>query len=101
MAAERESLETRVAKIEGAMPFLGTREDIGELRGEISELRSELHDEIGKLRSEMHSEFGTVRSEIAELRGEMRAEVRSIRWTMTWAISLLGVGMGVLMFVLR
>jgi len=31
----------------------------------------------------------------------MRAGLKSIRRTMTWAISLLGVGLGVLMFVLR
>ena len=125
-----ESLESRVAKLEGALPFLGTKEDIGELRNEIGVLRNELHDaigslrnemlseigtlrnemhsEIGTLRSEMHSEIGTLRSEMhshnGSLRadvGELRGELKSLRWITTLGLTLLGVVMGVLMFVLN
>lgn len=111
MAAETattESLETRVAKLEGALPFLGTKEDIGELRNEISALRSKMHSEISALRSEMHDAIGTLRNEMHSQHGSLRAEVgelrgelKSLRWTTTLGLTLLGVVMGVLMFVLR
>ena len=99
-----ESLDVRMARLEGALPYLATKEDIsdlrGELRSEIGALGSRVDGEIGKLRKEM----GEMRGEIGELRGEIgqnRVEIKSLRWTMTWAISLMGVGLGVLMFVLR
>ena len=95
--ATTESLETRVAKLEGALPFLGTKEDIGGLRNEISALRSEMHDAIGALRSEMQSEIGKLRGEVGELRGELK----SLRWTIAWSTSLLGVVLGVLIVVTR
>ena len=125
-----ESLDVRMARVEGALPYLATKEDIsdlrGELRSEIGELRSALQGDIGALGSKIDGEIGSLRSEmqgdigalgskidkeIGSLRGEMskmrveigenRVEIKSLRWTMTWAISLMGVGLGVLMFVLR
>ncbi len=96
-----ESLDVRMARLEGALPFLATKEDISELRGEMRSetgaLRSELQSEIGALGSKIDGEIGKMRGEM----GEMRGEIKSLRWTMTWTISLLGVGLGVLMFVLR
>ena len=92
MAAEStmESLEVRMARQEGAMPFLSTKEDISnlraDLRGEIGELSADLRGEIGELRAEL-------RGEIGELRGEMKI--------MRWSIALLGVVLSVLMFVFR
>ncbi len=110
-----ESLDVRMARLEGALPFLATKEDISDLRGEmrseisaqgsktsgeIGALAGRVDGEIGKLRKEM----GELRGEIGELRGEIgqnRVEIKSLRWTMTWTVSLMGVGLGVLMFVLR
>ena len=71
MATETSVLDTldiRLAKIEGALPYLSTKEDISDLRGEI---------------------------------GEIRGEIKSLRWSITWSMSLMGVGLGVLMFVLQ
>ncbi|MCY4526557.1 MAG: hypothetical protein OXB89_08095 [Anaerolineaceae bacterium] len=62
------TLDTRLAKIEGALPYLASKEDISDLRGEI---------------------------------GEIRGEIKSLRWSITWSMSLLGVILSVLMFVLR
>ncbi len=110
-----ESLDVRMARVEGALPYLATKEDIsdlrGELRSEIGSLRSELQGDIGTLGGKMDKEIGSLRGEMSAMRGEMgkmrveigenRVEIKSLRWTMTWAISLLGVGLGALMFVLR
>ena len=57
----------------------------------------------------MQGDIGTLGGKMdrsARWRGDeqMRVEIgeiKSLRWTMTWAISLMGVGLGVLMFVLR
>ena len=110
-----ESLDVRMARMEGALPYLATKEDISdlrdELRSEIGALGSELQGEIGALGSRVDGEIGSLRGEMGKMRGEIgelrgeigqnRVEIKSLRWTMTWAISLLGVGLGVLMFVLR
>ena len=103
-----ESLDVRMARLEGTLPYLSTKEDIsdlrGELRSEIGSLRSELQGDIGTLGGKMDKEIGSLRGEMSKMRveiGENRVEIKSLRWTMTWAISLLGVGLGVLMFVLR
>ncbi|HHT9136052.1 MAG TPA: hypothetical protein ACFYEK_02290 [Candidatus Wunengus sp. YC60] len=52
--------------------------DIGNVRGELGQLRNEVKSEIGsvrteigQLRSEMKSEIGSVRGEIAQLRNEI------------------------------
>ena len=103
-----ESLDVRMARVEGALPYLATKEDIsdlrGELRSEISAQGSEMVDKIGAFGNKMDAEIGSLRGEMGKMRGEigeLRGELKTMRWTMTWAISLLGVGLGVLMFVLR
>ena len=48
--------------------------------------------------SKMGGEIGALGSED---RRRNRVEIKSLRWTMTWAISLMRVGLSVLMFVLR
>ncbi len=144
MAAETtvlDSLDVRLAKIEGALPYLATKEDISDLRGEMlralqsenAALRSDLQGEIGALRSELVGKFSAqgndlqgqisaqgsdLRSEIGALRGEMSemrdeigkingkiseisGEIKTLRWSMTLSVSLIGVGLGVLMLVLR
>lgn len=45
---------------------------ISELRGEVSQLRSDMYTEIGSLRSEMHAEIGALRS-------DMRTEISLLR----------------------
>ena len=63
-----ESLDVRMARLEGALPFLATKEDIsdlrGELRSEIGELRSALQGDIGALGSKIDGEIGSLRSEM-------------------------------------
>ena len=63
-----ESLDVRMARLEGALPYLATREDISELRGEMRSetgaLRSELQSEIGALGSKMGGEIGSLGSKM-------------------------------------
>lgn len=96
-----ESLDVRMARMEGTLPYLATREDIsdlrGEMQGEIGSLRSELQGEIRAQGSKTDGEIGKLRGEVGELRGELK----TMRWTMIWAVSLMGVGLGVLMLVLQ
>ena len=103
-----ESLDVRMARVEGALPYLATKEDIsdlrGELRSEIGALGSEMVDKIGAYGNKMDAEIGSLRGEMGKMRGEigeLRGELKTMRWTMIWAVSLMGVGLGVLMFVLR
>ena len=96
-----ESLDVRMARIEGTLPNLATKEDIsdlrGEMQGEIGTLRGELQGEIRAQGSKIEGELGKMQGEIGELRGELR----TMRWTMVWAVSLMGVGLGVLTIVLN
>lgn len=88
MAAEStlESLEVRMARQEGAMPFLATKEDI-------SNLRADFRGELGELGAGLRGELGELRGQVGELRAEMKI--------MRWSIALLGVVLSVLMFVFR
>ena len=102
-----ESLDVRMARVEGALPYLATKEDIsdlrGEMRSEISAQGSKTSGEISALASRVDGEIGKLRKEMGEMRGEigeLRGELKTMRWTMIWAVSLMGVGLGVLMFVL-
>ena len=102
-----ESLDVRMARVEGALPYLATKEDISDLRGElrsqISAQGSKTNGEIGALAGRVDGEIGKLRKEMGEMRGEigeLRGELKTMRWTMIWAVSLMGVGLGVLMFVL-
>ena len=52
-----ESLDVRMARLEGALPFLATKEDISDLRGE-------LRSEIGELRSALQGDIGALGSKI-------------------------------------
>ena len=140
MAAETtviDSLDVRLAKIEVALPYLATKEDISDLRGELQSenaaLRSELiekidaqgnelHGEIGALRSDMgalrselikkidaqgnelHGEIGKMRGEMGKMNGEIseiRGELKTLRWSIALSVPLMGLVLGVLMFVLR
>ena len=126
MAAETtvlDSLDVRLAKIEGALPYLAAKEDISDLRGELlremqsenaalrSELiekidaqGSELQGEIGTLARKMDVEIGSLRREMHEIRGEVgeiSGEVKTLRWSITLSVSLMGLVLGALMFVLR
>ena len=71
MAAETtvlDSLDVRLAKIEGALPYLATKEDISDLRGEmLRELQSEngaLRSEMGEMRSELIDRIGAQGSDL-------------------------------------
>jgi hypothetical protein len=47
-----------------------------QIRGEISELRTDLHSQITDLRSEVRGEIGGLRGEIWQLRAELHRELR-------------------------
>ncbi len=53
-----------------------TKADVGDLRREVGDLRTELHTEIGQLRSELHTEIGQLRRELHTGIGELRTEIR-------------------------
>ena len=104
--AEAVTETIRIAVFQG----VATKEDIGELRREIGELRAEtkkniaeLRAEMGELRSEMKAEIGELRAElkgdIAELRAEtkadigaLRVELQKFRADMTWRMVIIMVG---------
>ncbi len=77
--AEAVTETIRIAVFQG----VATKEDIGELRGEIGELRAELKKDIAELRTEMKADIGDLRAEmkadIAELRTEMKADIGDLR----------------------
>lgn len=122
MAAETtvlDSLDVRLAKIEGALPYLAAKEDISDLRGELQSeigvLRSEMRSENAALRSELiekidaqgnelHGEIGKMRGEMGKMNGEIseiRGELKTLRWSIALSVPLMGLVLGVLMFVLR
>ena len=71
------TMEERVSFLEGKMDSVATKEDLGgvreqiaELRGDMSELKGEVREQIAELRGDMSELKGEVREQIAELRGE-------------------------------
>ena len=71
-----------------------------ELVGKIDAQGNELQGEIGALRGEM----GEMRDEMGKMNGkisEISGEVKTLRWSIALSVSLMGVVLGVLMFVLR
>ena len=103
-----DSLDIRLARIEGALPCLATKEDISDLRGEmhteISAQGSDLRSEIAAPGNRMDAGTDSLRGEMGKMNGgigELRGDLRTMRWTMIRAVSLIGAGPGVLMFVLN
>lgn len=97
--AEAVTETIRVAVFQG----VATKEDIGELRSEIGELRSATQSDIAELRSEMKADIAELRAElkkdIAELRsatqsdiGALRAEIEKVRADLTWRM-VMAMGM--------
>ena len=72
----KESTARAAADAVPDIQHLATKEDIAELKVEMTELRSELRTEMAELRSEVRTEIAGVKTEMAELRTEM-AELRS------------------------
>ncbi len=65
---------------------LATKAEIGGVRTEIANLRTELHTEIAAvraeladLRTELHTKIGAVRAELADLRTELHTEIGAVR----------------------
>lgn len=80
---------------------LATKQDIADLKSEISGVRSELKAEIAELRSELKVEIAEVRSDIANVRTSM-AELKSdllvkLGGTMIGSISVATCILGYLM----
>ncbi len=50
--------------------------EVGNVRGEIGQLRSEVKSEIGQLRSEVKSEIGQLRSEVKGEIDQLRTEIK-------------------------
>ena len=63
--------------------MVGLQRQIGDLRAEIGDLRSDVQSEIGGLRSDVQSEMGDlrddVRSEMSDLRDDLRSEISELR----------------------
>ncbi len=92
-----DSLDIRLAWIEGALPYLATKEDISDLRGEMHTEMAAPGNRTDAGTDSLRGEMGKMNGEISELRGDLR----TMRWTMIRAVSLIGAGPGVLMFVLN
>ena len=68
-----------VLGIAGVAAFNALRDDIGQVRTEINELRTETKDEIGSLRSEMGTLEEGLRSEMGTLRTELKGDIETLR----------------------
>ena len=102
------TMEERVSFLEGKMDSVATKEDLGgvreqiaELRGDMSELKGEVREQIAELRGELGGLRGEVRGYIAELRGEFRGELKAIRVLMVTTISVTGLALAALGIILR
>ena len=65
---------TAAAQLIPISTSVATKADIGDVRAEIADLRTELRTEIGDLRTELHTEIGAVRAEIKGV--ELRMTVK-------------------------
>ena len=73
-AGVSEEQATAAAQLIPISTSVATKADIGDVRAEIADLRTELRTEIGDLRTELHTEIGAVR---AEMKGvELRMTVK-------------------------
>ncbi|MCY3966702.1 MAG: DUF1640 domain-containing protein [Acidobacteria bacterium] len=79
--AEAVTETIRIAVFQG----VATKEDIGDLRGEIGELRSATQSDIAELRAEMKAETADLRMGLEAL----RADVEKVRADMTWRMVLI------------
>jgi hypothetical protein len=105
LAAERQGLDApTIAQLEKIFVTNATfHKEIGTLRAEIGEVRSEMHTELGALRSEMRTESGAVRLEIhtqvGALGSAVHAELAALRTemaripfeTIKWFFTLSGI----------
>jgi hypothetical protein len=57
--------------------ILFSRQDVKELRLEVSSLRSELHSELGRVQADLHSELGRVQADLRSEIGRVQADLRS------------------------
>ena len=63
--------------------------DIGSVRGEIGQLRSEVKNEIGQLQSEMKNEIGQLRSEMKNEIGQLKGEIGQLNQRIDTVIQML------------
>ena len=65
------------------------KNEIGQLRGEIGQLRSEMKIEIGQLQSDMKSEIGQLRSEVKNEIGQLKGEIGQLNQRIDTVIQML------------
>lgn len=83
----REKTDKIIAKQEADFRYLVQKidTDIGGVRSEIGQLRSEIKGEMGQLRSEVKAEIGGIKGDIGQLRseiGQLRGEMGQLRGEM-------------------
>jgi len=80
-----EAIERSIGELRAEMTGLRTelKSEIGELRTEMTGLRTELKSEIGELRTELKSEIGELRTELKSEIGELRTEFAQMRSDLT------------------
>ena len=93
--------EGRAANLAISEEKFGRRlaEEMGKIRVEIVDLKTELKSEIGGLRSELKTEIGSVRSEIKTEIAESKSEI--IKWLFIFWIGQIGVMTGIVFALLR
>ncbi|MEZ0345677.1 MAG: hypothetical protein ABWK01_03925 [Infirmifilum sp.] len=82
--------DVRLTLIKAVLTEVAAKQDIRELRSEMSQLRGEVSNEINGLRSEMsqlRTEIGEIRKDVFLLRGEMGSY---LQWTIGIIITVWG-----------